>query len=294
MATTTTDVVAVNSSTTAIGDNGTATIQAGTIATPNTNSATGTTVEGTAYVTADTQQQVGSLDSTITIGNGGSVSVSEVSTTTASATNVGGAGPIIAEVDTISFAAAGAITAGQTYSITVNGTTYTTAALTAPQAAAADGVAQALKTALLVGAPGTPIPTVVGIDLVLTADVGQPAYSPGFTASQISQAGGPSAGAITSTVTETIPGSGFYSTATAKYSGNTGAILDVVTPSTTADVTIGNGGVVSATPRPRPVSPPLVMPPPPLNSPQAATASWIRVFRLEPRVKSPPTSMPTQ
>ena len=90
MATTTTNVVAVDASTTVIGDNGTATIQAGTTATPNTNSATGTTVEGTATVTADTEQQVGALNSTFDIGNAGSLSVSEISTTTASGTSVAG------------------------------------------------------------------------------------------------------------------------------------------------------------------------------------------------------------
>ncbi|MCX5948948.1 MAG: hypothetical protein NTY67_12470 [Cyanobacteria bacterium] len=74
------------------GDGIQAFIQAGTAATPNLNNASAISVAGPATATADTNNQVASLNSTLDISIAGTISVSEVSATLATATNVGGAG----------------------------------------------------------------------------------------------------------------------------------------------------------------------------------------------------------
>lgn len=91
MADSTANVIGIQDVTAPIGADGNVTVSAGTTALVNTNSATGTTVAGTANVTADTINQVGALDSRVSVGDDSVVTVNEVSTTTASATNVGAA-----------------------------------------------------------------------------------------------------------------------------------------------------------------------------------------------------------
>jgi hypothetical protein len=83
------NVIGIQDVTAPIGADGNVTVSAGTTALVNTNSATGTTVAGTANVNADTINQVGALDSTVSVGDDSVITVNEVSTTTASATNVG-------------------------------------------------------------------------------------------------------------------------------------------------------------------------------------------------------------
>ena len=92
MATTSNAVVVSTGVATGTGESVQAIIQAGTVATPNLNNASAISVAGPATATADTKNQVASLDTTLDISNAGNVSVSEVSTTIATATNVGGAG----------------------------------------------------------------------------------------------------------------------------------------------------------------------------------------------------------
>jgi hypothetical protein len=92
MATTSNAVVVSTGVASGTGESVQAIIQAGTLATPNLNNASAVSVAGPATATADTNNQVASLDSTLDISNAGTISVSEVSATIATATNVGGAG----------------------------------------------------------------------------------------------------------------------------------------------------------------------------------------------------------
>jgi hypothetical protein len=92
MATTSNALVVSTGVATVTGESVQAIIQAGTVATPNLNNASAISVAGPATATADTNNQVASLNSTLDITNAGNVSVSEVSTTIATATNAGGAG----------------------------------------------------------------------------------------------------------------------------------------------------------------------------------------------------------
>ena len=92
MATTTNAVIGSTVVATGTGERIQAFIQAGTVATPNLNNASALSVAGPATATANTNNQVASLNSILDISNAGNVSVSEVSTTLATATNVGGTG----------------------------------------------------------------------------------------------------------------------------------------------------------------------------------------------------------
>ncbi|MEB3271774.1 MAG: hypothetical protein VKJ44_09030 [Synechococcus sp.] len=98
MATTNTaEIISIQESNLDVGDNGSITVQAGSAATPNTNVASGTTVAGTATITADTKAQVALLDSTVDIGSAGTLSVTEISTTSATGTSVDGIATVVAE-----------------------------------------------------------------------------------------------------------------------------------------------------------------------------------------------------
>ena len=98
MATTNTaEIISIQESNLDVGDNGSITVQAGSATTPNTNVASGTTVAGTATITADTTAQVALLDSTVDIGNAGTLSVTEISTTSATGTSVDGKATVVAQ-----------------------------------------------------------------------------------------------------------------------------------------------------------------------------------------------------
>ena len=185
MADTTANVIGIQDVTAPIGADGNVTVSAGTTALVNTNSATGTTVEGTAYVTADTINQVGALDSTVSVGDDSVITVNEVSTTTASATNVGGAGPRVDGIGEVSLTTTGPALGGEIFSVSVNGVTYSY------QASVSDTdvlIIAGLVLAINAGAANEPLASSGTGKIVLTQDPLN--TSPGFTASSVSQTSG--------------------------------------------------------------------------------------------------------
>jgi hypothetical protein len=238
MADTTANIIGVEGTDTVIGDAGTATIQAGTTATPNTNTATGTTVEGSADVTADTINQVAALDSTISIGNGGVVTVNEVSTTTASATNVG--------ADTIDSTATAEYTGNTGGIIDV----IDAAAVPANTDAANDiTIGNAGQVLVTVDNIATATANSIAGDAEGTADF---ASSYGLLNTEVTAGAGATvsanvdANAAATAVTigdpagATVPAD---ATATASFSGVTAGIYSDATGS--GDISIGGGGTVS-------------------------------------------------
>jgi hypothetical protein len=97
MPTNTQTIVGIEASALDVGDNGQIAVQAGTVAAPNTNVATGISVSGDSDTQALTAMQVGLLDSTVDIGNAGTLSVVEVSTAAATGTTVNGKAEALAD-----------------------------------------------------------------------------------------------------------------------------------------------------------------------------------------------------
>lgn len=230
MADSTANVIGIQDVTAPIGADGNVTVSAGTTALVNTNSATGTTVAGTADVTADTINQVGALDSRVSVGDDSVVTVNEVSTTTASATNVG--------ADTIDSRAtaeyigntggiinSGAAVAndivigngGQVVATVDNTATATANSIAGDATGTADfaGSFGLLNTEVTAGAGGTVSANVDSNAAATAVTVGDPAGA-------------------------TVPAD---ATATASFSGVTAGIYSDATGS--GNITIGGGGTVS-------------------------------------------------